>query len=136
MNGSLSPRKVMPGGARRSYHRFRRAFDECDETDHNRQETFNDIPHVAPPPASRRRRRTTGEDLMTSTRMTSPALHLERTPVDGICPACESTRLARYPVHSEGGWFDVVKCQACLHSIRREPASRLGPVLRLLSDTL
>lgn len=51
-------------------------------------------------------------------------------------PACESTRLARYPVHSEGGWFDVVKCQACLHSIRREPASRLGPVLRLLSDTL
>lgn len=28
MNGSLSPRKVMPGGARRSYHRFRRAFDQ------------------------------------------------------------------------------------------------------------
>ncbi|WP_155640896.1 hypothetical protein [Burkholderia pseudomultivorans] len=73
---------------------------------------------------------------MTSTRMTSPALQLERAPVDGTCPACESTRLARYPVHSEGGWFDVVKCQACLHSIRREPASRLGPVLRLLSDTL
>ncbi len=36
MNGSLSPRKVMPGGARRSYHRFRRTFKERDEMDHNR----------------------------------------------------------------------------------------------------
>ncbi|MGC4253091.1 MAG: hypothetical protein QM605_16905 [Sphingobium sp.] len=41
----------------------------------------------------------------------------------------------RYPVHSEGGWFDVVKCQACLHSLSRDPGPRLGPV-RLLSDTL
>ncbi|MBZ5790574.1 hypothetical protein K8353_10670 [Burkholderia contaminans] len=73
---------------------------------------------------------------MTSTTVTSQALHLERTPVDGACPACGATMLARYPVHSEGGWFDVIKCQACLHSIRREPASRLGPALRLLSDTL
>ncbi|MET3823526.1 hypothetical protein ACVK00_006705 [Burkholderia sp. PvR073] len=73
---------------------------------------------------------------MTSTSVTSHALTLEREAVEGTCPACESTALARYPVHSEGGWFDVVKCQACLHSIARKPASRLGPVLRLLSDTL
>ncbi|KAF1034401.1 hypothetical protein G3O00_00735 [Burkholderia sp. Ac-20384] len=73
---------------------------------------------------------------MTSTSVTSQALILEREAVDGICPACSSKALARYPVHSEGGWFDVVKCQACLHSVSRAPASRLGPALRLLSDTL
>lgn len=73
---------------------------------------------------------------MTSSTVTSKALHLEREAVDGTCPECGSAGLQRYPVHSEGGWFDVVKCQQCLHSVKRERGSRLGPALRLLSDTL
>ncbi|MFL9995165.1 hypothetical protein PQR34_31965 [Paraburkholderia sediminicola] len=73
---------------------------------------------------------------MTTSTVTSKALHLEREPVDGACPECGSDALKRYPVHSEGGWFDVVKCQVCLHSIKRERGARLGPALRLLSDSL
>ncbi|MFE5502000.1 hypothetical protein ACFQ73_05510 [Amycolatopsis japonica] len=60
---------------------------------------------------------------------------LERTPVDGPCPSCGAAELRRYPVVSEGGWFQVVKCQNCLLSIERTPWSRLGPI-QLLSDLL
>jgi hypothetical protein len=52
----------------------------------------------------------------------------ERTPVDGPCQRCGATVLERYPVLSEGGWFQVVKCQQCLHSVSREPWDLLGPV--------
>ena len=34
--------------------------------------------------------------------------------------------LAEYRVLSEGGWWDVRKCQACLASASREPAPRYG----------
>jgi vanillate/4-hydroxybenzoate decarboxylase subunit D len=61
--------------------------------------------------------------------------HVERVPVEGRCTACGEARLARYPVLSEGGWFDVVKCQACLISAQRERAGRLGPI-ELLVDAL
>lgn len=67
--------------------------------------------------------------------MTSTPLFLERRQVPGTCPQCGGEALQSYPVHSEGGWFDVVKCQACLHSVSRDRGHRLGPV-RLLSDTL
>lgn len=60
---------------------------------------------------------------------------LERTAVEGSCPQCGATCLASYPVNSEGGWFLVVKCQQCLHSLSRSTWSRLGSI-RLLSDTL
>ena len=66
---------------------------------------------------------------------TRQTLTLERTPVDGSCPRCGQESLCRYPVNSEGGWFEVVKCQDCLMSVSREPWSRLGPI-QLLSDTL
>jgi transcription elongation factor Elf1 len=62
-------------------------------------------------------------------------LFLERQPVDGTCPRCGAEGLRSYPVNSEGGWFDVVKCQACLFSVSREPGPRLGPI-QLLSDLL
>ena len=62
-------------------------------------------------------------------------LWLEREPVDGVCPECASTNVARYPVNSEGGWWDVIKCQSCLADVRRERGWRLGPV-HLLSDSL
>ncbi|MFE3171911.1 hypothetical protein ACFXPA_20265 [Amycolatopsis sp. NPDC059090] len=60
---------------------------------------------------------------------------LEREPVEGTCPRCGAAELSRYPVNSEGGWFDVVKCRSCLFSVSRDPGPRLGPV-QLLSDLL
>ncbi|MEU3528749.1 hypothetical protein AB0E62_33685 [Streptomyces sp. NPDC038707] len=60
---------------------------------------------------------------------------LERNPVGGTCPRCGAEELRGYPVNSEGGWFDVVKCQRCLLSVSRERGPRLGPI-RLLSDLL
>lgn len=61
--------------------------------------------------------------------------YLERTAVEASCPNCGADDVATYPVNSEGGWFMVVKCQRCLHSLSRNPWSRLGPI-QLLSDTL
>lgn len=66
---------------------------------------------------------------------TSPPLFLERQPVEGSCPRCGAEELRSYPVNSEGGWFDVVKCQECLGTVSRERGPLLGPI-KLLSDQL
>ncbi|GAB3655949.1 hypothetical protein GCM10027589_15370 [Actinocorallia lasiicapitis] len=58
-----------------------------------------------------------------------------REPVPGDCPRCGAAALRAYPVLSEGGWFLVVKCQTCLHSVSRERWTLLGPV-RLTSAEL
>jgi len=60
-------------------------------------------------------------------------LHLtaEREAVDGTCPACGAQALAAYRVLSEGGRWDVVKCQECLTSVSRERAPRLGSLTPL-----
>lgn len=55
-------------------------------------------------------------------------LVVERKLVPGNCPSCQRAALAAYPVLSEGGWFNVVKCGECLHSVERLPWSLLGPV--------
>lgn len=68
-------------------------------------------------------------------RPTDRHLFVERTQVDGDCPACRRHELHRYPVLCEDGWFDVVKCAHCLTSISRQPGPKLGPV-ELLSDFL
>ncbi len=60
-------------------------------------------------------------------------LTVERVAVDGQCPRCAASTLQAYPVLSEGGWFDVVKCASCLASIERTPGPTLGAV-QLLSD--
>ncbi|MDT3444683.1 MULTISPECIES: hypothetical protein [unclassified Pseudofrankia] len=62
-------------------------------------------------------------------------LSVDRTPAPGTCPACGAAELASYPVLEERGWFDVVKCQACLHSVARERGPLLG-YIQLLSDTV
>lgn len=64
-----------------------------------------------------------------------PRISVEREPVEGKCPECGGGPLQRYPVLSEGGWWDVVKCHACLFSVSREPGPRLGKI-ELLSDTV
>jgi hypothetical protein len=51
-----------------------------------------------------------------------------REEIEGVCPRCASSALRAYPVLSEGGWFQVVKCQHCLYSVSREPWHLLGPV--------
>ncbi|HEY1777963.1 MAG TPA: hypothetical protein VGG41_17540 [Solirubrobacteraceae bacterium] len=60
-------------------------------------------------------------------------LHLdaERTAVEGTCPACGAPELAAYRVLSDGGFFNVVKCQRCLHSLEREPAPPFGSYVPL-----
>ena len=62
-------------------------------------------------------------------------LFVERVPVDGECPECGGRDLARYPVLTEGGWWDVTKCQDCLARIETKRGSRLGS-MSLLSDDL
>ncbi len=54
-------------------------------------------------------------------------LAVERLPVLGaICPSCGGDDVRAYPVLSEGGWWNVHKCQDCLTSIRRERGSFFG----------
>ncbi|MFS4108362.1 MULTISPECIES: hypothetical protein [unclassified Streptomyces] len=74
-------------------------------------------------------------DMSEDSRTTSRPLFLERRPIEGTCPRCGAEQLCGYPVNSEGGWFDVVKCQYCLLSVSRERGPRLGPI-RLLTDQL
>lgn len=57
-----------------------------------------------------------------------PTVAVERTAVDGTCPECGADRLQAYPVLSDGGWFDVVKCQGCLATVEKTPGKRLGSV--------
>jgi len=59
-------------------------------------------------------------------RPTEPFLSVERAPVDGACPECGAADLAEYRVLSEGGWWDVRKCQSCLASVSREPGPLFG----------
>lgn len=59
-------------------------------------------------------------------------VHLVKESVEGACPQCGAEALAAYPVCSEGGWFDVVKCQECLCSVSRERGPLLGPIVLLI----
>jgi vanillate/4-hydroxybenzoate decarboxylase subunit D len=59
-------------------------------------------------------------------RPTEPYLSVERTRVAGTCPECGGGNLAEYPVLSEGGWWDVCKCQDCLASVRRNRGPLFG----------
>jgi len=59
-------------------------------------------------------------------RPSTPTVHSPREPRPGACPECGAEALSAYRVMSEGGWWNVVKCQACLHSLEREPGPLLG----------
>jgi hypothetical protein len=58
-------------------------------------------------------------------------LSVERRPADGACPECGASELADYRVLSDGGWWDVRKCQRCLASARREPGPLFGSYVPL-----
>ena len=80
-------------------------------------------PQQGGPPRGRApgRRRRKGVRMHAFPRPDQTHLSVERTTVAGACPACGREDLRRYPVLSDGGWFLVVKCQACLHSVSRGP---------------
>jgi transcription elongation factor Elf1 len=61
-------------------------------------------------------------------RPTELTLSVTRETVDGACPACGASALQRYPVLAETGWFNVVKCQECLHSVSRERGAMYGHI--------
>lgn len=48
--------------------------------------------------------------------------------LDRDFPGSTAEDFRRYPVLSEGGWFDVVKHQPTLRSVARVPGPLLGPV--------
>jgi hypothetical protein len=58
-------------------------------------------------------------------------LSVERQRAEGTCPECGASDLADYRVLSEGGWWDVRKCQSCLASVRREPGPLFGSYVPL-----
>lgn len=60
-------------------------------------------------------------------RPATPTVEVDRRTEDGMCPRCGAERLANYRVLSEGGWWFVTKCQACLTTTRRERGELLGP---------
>jgi hypothetical protein len=64
-------------------------------------------------------------------RPTETHLSVERTRVEDTCPACGSTDVAEYRVLGDGGWWEVRKCQACLHSLSRTPGPLLGSYVPL-----
>ena len=65
----------------------------------------------------------------------TPRVAVEKRDVDGTCPECGSDGLKAYPVLSEGGWWDVVKCQRCLCSVSRETGPLLGG-MSMLADAI
>jgi hypothetical protein len=47
-------------------------------------------------------------------------LYEKREKVERVCTECSSHNVAAYRVLSDGGWWDVVKCQDCLYSLERK----------------
>jgi hypothetical protein len=64
--------------------------------------------------------------MHTFPRPTEEHLSVERVPIDGACPECGAEDLAAYRVLSDGGWWDVKKCQSCLASVERVPGPPFG----------
>jgi vanillate/4-hydroxybenzoate decarboxylase subunit D len=64
-------------------------------------------------------------------RPTERHLFAERRRVEGACPECGAQELAEYRVLSEGGWWDVRKCQRCLCSVSRERGPLFGAYVPL-----
>ena len=64
-------------------------------------------------------------------RPTRSHIDAERRSVEGACPECGMAALAEYRVLSDGGWWDVQKCQECLTSVRRTPGPMFGSYVPL-----
>lgn len=60
---------------------------------------------------------------VTEAELTELGVDLERD-----FPGASAAEFKRYPVLSEGGWFEVVKHQPTLQCVSRKPWHLLGPV--------
>ncbi|MET4639262.1 hypothetical protein ABIE24_002505 [Mycetocola sp. 2940] len=70
--------------------------------------------------------------MHTFPRPQSQRLYVDREAVqDAQCPECKGSTIRAYRVLSEGGWWHVTKCQDCLNSLERSPASPLGSFVPL-----
>lgn len=69
--------------------------------------------------------------MHTFPRPTEDRLFVDRERMSARCDACSGDDVRAYRVLSEGGWWQVVKCQTCLHSLDRTPASPLGSYVPL-----
>jgi len=58
-------------------------------------------------------------------------LFVDREVVEATCDRCGGSDVRAYRVLSEGGWWNVRKCQDCLHSLERTPAPALGSYVPL-----
>jgi hypothetical protein len=73
--------------------------------------------------------------MQTYARPSELTVEVERRAVAGACPECGADGLQAYPVLSEGGWWDVTKCQSCLCSVERRRGPLLGGI-SLLTDAV
>ena len=60
------------------------------------------------------------------------SLYEKKRKVNSVCPECGNGNIAAYRVLSDGGWWDVVKCQDCLYSLKRERCENQYAPCRLL----
>lgn len=72
--------------------------------------------------------------MQTYPRPEEETIYVQRQPVPGACSNCGAQELRSYPVLSEGGWWDVVKCQVCLSSEERAPGPLLGGIKRISDE--
>jgi len=56
--------------------------------------------------------------------------------VDGTCTQCGSLDIMAYRVLTDGGWWDVMKCQDCLFSLDRKRSQNQYAPCRLLWDLM
>jgi len=69
-------------------------------------------------------------------RPNEPYLFVDKVAVEkDSCPECKSSNIKTYSVLSEGGWWNVKKCQDCLTSLDRQPAGLFGS-MSTLTDSL
>jgi hypothetical protein len=69
-------------------------------------------------------------------RPTEERIFEKKEKVDRVCPECRSHDVEAYPVLTDGGWWDVVKCQDCLYSLDRKRCKNQYAPCTLLWDLM
>jgi hypothetical protein len=64
------------------------------------------------------------------------SLFEKKEEVDQVCPECGNHNIAAYTVLTDGGWWDIVKCQDCLYSLDRKRCKNQYAPCTLLWDLM